>query len=64
MSFQPVCENLIETISIQSEVPQDDGAGVEYEGIDEVVKEQPETVAEGEPAWQKLHSGEIPFPKQ
>ena len=64
MSFQPVCENLIETISIQSEVPQDDGAGVEHEGIDEVVKEQPETVAEGESTGQKLHSGEIPFPKQ
>ena len=48
----------------QSEVPQDDGAGVEYEGIDEVVKEQLETAAEGEPPRQKLHSGEIPFPKQ
>ena len=30
VSFQPVCENRIETISIQSEVPQDDGAGVEH----------------------------------
>ena len=48
----------------QSEVPQDDGAGVQYKGIDEVVKEQLETVAEGESPGQKLHSGEIPFPKQ
>ena len=56
--------NILRDNFLQSEVPQDDGAGVEHEGIDEVVKEQPETVAEGEPPWQKLHSGEIPFPKQ
>ena len=56
--------NILRDNFLQSEVPQDDGAGVEYEGIDEVVKEQPETVAEGEPPWQKLHSGEIPFSKQ
>ena len=56
--------NILRDNFLQSEVPQDDGAGVEHEGIDEVVKEQLETVAEGEPPWQKLHSGEIPFSKQ
>ena len=56
--------NILRDNFLQSEVPQDDGAGVEHEGIDEVVKEQPETVAEVEPPWQKLHSGEIPFSKQ
>ena len=56
--------NILRDNFLQSEVPQDDGAGVKHEGIDEVVKEQLETVAEGEPPWQKLHSGEIPFSKQ
>ena len=56
--------NILRDNFLQSEVPQDDGAGVEHEGINEVVKEQPETAAAGEPPWQKLHSGEIPFPKQ